>query len=205
LEEPCRQEETAWGAGCDFPGKNWATYFAYELQLPDYVCATVLQPVDSGQVIIAQTLISDLGDLDLSGPVQIMVSYPYDGGPAYFPTLSIDTNGDSIPDHFFEGWCVDTQHTISAGTWYTVNVYTCGDDLSGVVDKPENKGIVDFILNQDYVGKPSACDGDFTFGDVQRAIWTVIDDDQSTSGLYSWSQCRVDEILADAGWLILMP
>jgi hypothetical protein len=26
------QEETAWGAGFDFPGKNWATYFTYEVQ-----------------------------------------------------------------------------------------------------------------------------------------------------------------------------
>jgi len=28
------QEETAWGAGFDFPGKNWATYFTYKVQLP---------------------------------------------------------------------------------------------------------------------------------------------------------------------------
>jgi len=28
------QEETAWGAGFDFPGKNWATYFTYTVQLP---------------------------------------------------------------------------------------------------------------------------------------------------------------------------
>jgi len=28
------QEETAWGAGFDFSGKNWATYFTYKVQLP---------------------------------------------------------------------------------------------------------------------------------------------------------------------------
>ncbi|MBA7495557.1 hypothetical protein ES702_06144 [subsurface metagenome] len=27
------QEETAWGDGLDFPGKNWATYFTYHVQL----------------------------------------------------------------------------------------------------------------------------------------------------------------------------
>jgi len=32
----CIQEETAWGAGLDFPGKNWATYFIYTVQSPYY-------------------------------------------------------------------------------------------------------------------------------------------------------------------------
>jgi len=30
--QDCVQEETAWGDGEDFPGKNWATYFTYEIQ-----------------------------------------------------------------------------------------------------------------------------------------------------------------------------
>lgn len=30
--QDCIQEETAWGAGSDFPGKNWATYFTYHVQ-----------------------------------------------------------------------------------------------------------------------------------------------------------------------------
>lgn len=34
LEKPCEQSETAWGAGFDFPGKNWATYFTYTVQCP---------------------------------------------------------------------------------------------------------------------------------------------------------------------------
>ena len=32
LEKPCGQRESAWGAGFDFPGKNWAMYFAYTVQ-----------------------------------------------------------------------------------------------------------------------------------------------------------------------------
>ena len=32
LERPCEQVETAWGAGEPFPGKNWATYFGYDVQ-----------------------------------------------------------------------------------------------------------------------------------------------------------------------------
>jgi hypothetical protein len=33
---------------------------------------------------------------------------------------------------------------------------------------------------------------------VQRAVWALIEDHQSNSGLGAWSQCRVDEILANA-------
>ena len=32
LEKPCGQRESAWGAGFDFPGKNWAMYFTYTVQ-----------------------------------------------------------------------------------------------------------------------------------------------------------------------------
>ena len=32
LEKPCVQEESAWAAGEDFPGANWATYFTYTVQ-----------------------------------------------------------------------------------------------------------------------------------------------------------------------------
>lgn len=35
LEQPCVQEETAWGAGQGFEGSNWAMYFEYAIQCED--------------------------------------------------------------------------------------------------------------------------------------------------------------------------
>jgi hypothetical protein len=32
LEKPCVQQETGWGEGEDFPGKNWAMYIEYDIQ-----------------------------------------------------------------------------------------------------------------------------------------------------------------------------
>ena len=192
-------EETGWGAGPEFPWKDWATYFNYTVQ--NEVCGTVLAPIDGQQVVIAQTLYSDLGDLNISGTVWIMVKYPVPGGSAYFPKIYIDVDKDGEWDYIYEAWCVDTQNTINQNTTYEARVYNCGDDLTGVVDNPDNKPIVDYILSQDYVGKESGCDGtSYTYGDVQRAIWTVIDDGNSTAGLGSYSPCRVDEILDDAGY-----
>jgi hypothetical protein len=134
----------------------------------------------------------------LPAQVTMSVQYPYSGGPSYFPVTTV-TGGTSL-DGTYEGWCVDTDHVIYQNTDYTANVYSSYESLpDGLVEYPENLDLVNWIINQGYVGQPSACDGNYTFGDVQRAIWALIEDGQSTSGLYGWSQCRVDEILAAAG------
>jgi hypothetical protein len=199
------QEETGWGDGEDFPGKNWATYFTYTVQ--DYVCPIVFQPTNGAQAITGQTLLSEKVDMDLSGTVHIMVRYPYANAPSYF-MIYIDTDGDyatndlSTWEHAVEGWCVDIGHVIYQWRVYEVDVYECGDDLSGTaIDNPENIPYVQHILDQDWVGQTSEGGyGTYTYGDVQRAIWEVVDNSQSTSGLGAWNVNRVNEILADAGW-----
>jgi len=65
---------------------------------------------------------------------------------------------------------------------------------------PENLDLVNWILNQELVGTASICGGDYTYGDVQRAIWGLLDDGQADGGLGPWEQCRADEIEA-AAWL----
>jgi len=132
----------------------------------------------------------------LSGTVTMSVQYPYEGGPAYFPATTI--SGDPITGAYY-GWCVDTDHVISQNINYTANVYSSYETLpAGLVEFPQNLDLVNWIINQGYVGQPSACDGNYTYGDVQRAIWELIDDTPATSGLGSWDQCRVDEIRAAA-------
>ena len=42
--------------------------------------------------------------------------------------------------------------------------------------------------------------GEITYADIQRAIWGLIDDSQSTSGLSGWSAARADE-LADRAYV----
>lgn len=135
-------------------------------------------------------------EIALPNQVTMYVTYPYTGGPSYFQTF---VNGGSVLAGQYDGWCIDTDHTIGNGTVYTANVYSSYEDLpAGTVEHPENLDLVNWILNQGYVGQSSACGGTYTYGDVQRAIWTLVEDANSTSGLGAWSQCRVDEILAAA-------
>lgn len=68
-----------------------------------------------------------------------------------------------------------------------------------MVEYPENFVYVNWVINQDWVGQSSAGGyGTYTYGDVQKAIWTLIEDNPNSGGLGSWSQSRVNEILDDA-------
>jgi hypothetical protein len=128
------------------------------------------------------------------GTVDMTVAFP--GGDSYFNTT---ISGGGELDGVYNGFCVDTSRTISPGQTYTADVVSSYDPAAAtLVDKPENLDLVNYIVNQGYVGQTSPSGGSYTYGDVQRAIWGLVDDSQSTAGLGSWSQARVDEILADA-------
>lgn len=133
--------------------------------------------------------------LDLPSSVTINSSFP--GGDSYWETTV--TNGGAL-DGVYDAWCVDTDRAMSPGATYTADVYSTYEAASlGFVENSVNFDLVNWIINQDYVGQPSSgCSGSYTFGDVQRSIWTLVEDNVSSSGLGSWSQCRVNEIVAAA-------
>jgi hypothetical protein len=153
--------------------------------------------------IAAHAVVKKLGglaglELALPPSVTMSVTYPYGGGPAYFPHTYV--SGETTLDGDYYGWCVDTDNVIYQNTNYTANVYSSYEDLpEGTVEYPGNLDLVNWILNQNYVGQTSPGGyGTYTYGDVQRAIWTLVEDNLSGSGLGQWSQLRVNEILAAA-------
>jgi len=118
------------------------------------------------------------------------------GEPSYF---DLTVAGGSVLDGIYDDYCIDTDRVIYPGTWYSAQVFSSYEPLpEGLVEHPENLDLLNYILNQSYPGQPSASGGVYTYGDVQRAIWTLIDDVVLTSGLGSWSQARANEIIADA-------
>lgn len=130
----------------------------------------------------------------------VSVLYPQAGGQAYFPGVYI-SNGSSL-DGTYVGWCVETEFPISQDpAEYEAKVFSSYESFEAAqVDYPEsffNK--INWIINQKFAGKESQSGGTFTYGDVQRAIWTILDDGfppSNADGLKEWSQDRVDEILA---------
>ena len=115
---------------------------------------------------------------------------------SYFPTVTL--GGAGVLNGTYDGWCVDVDHTISQNTSYTTAVYSSYEALpAGIVEKPYNFDLVNWIMNQDFVYKNAGGTlGNYTYGDIQRAIWTLIDDNLSTSGLGTYSQARVNQIVS---------
>jgi hypothetical protein len=135
----------------------------------------------------------------LPDQVTMSIKDPYIGAPAYFPAISI--TGEPLTGTY-EGWCIDTDLPITQDVLYTANVFSSYETLpAGLVEHPENLDLINWIINQNFVGKPSSCQPllpTYTYGDVQRAIWTLIDDTLSNLSLGPYSLCHVQEIIAAA-------
>ena len=146
---------------------------------------------------VVKSNMASIINFELELPIQaiLQVQYPYNGAPSY---LQSTITGGTLLDGTYNGWCIDTDRSITQNP-YTVDVYSSYEGLpAGTVEHPENLDLINWIINQDFVGQPSLCGGNNTYGDVQRVIWTLIDDELSTSGLGQWSQCRADLIIAAA-------
>ena len=119
---------------------------------------------------------------------------------AYFRVII--SGGTSI-DGTYPGWCVDLDSYMHDNVEFLAKVYSSLETIpAGLLGIPENLDLVNYIINQDYIGQTSAgCGGVYNFGDVQRAIWKLIDEhpypDTSWLGPL-WSMCRAEEIVDDA-------
>ena len=134
----------------------------------------------------------------IPGAAVMNVDYPVAGSTSYFKTTI--TNG-GILDGTYNGWCIDVDNVIYSNRDYPVKVISSYDpDFSGLglVEKPQNMDLVNWILNQNYPGKTAPDMTTYTYGDVQRAIWELLEDNYSESGLGSWSPERVGNIIAEA-------
>ena len=138
------------------------------------------------------------GNLDLLAaalPDTVTMSVHHGDDSYWDVTISNDgaLNGTS------EGWCVDGDHGIGYDKNYTAKVYSSYETLpAGLVAKPENFGMVNWILNQGFVGKPAGGGlGNYTVGDVQQAIWESIGDNTTLTSI-SYNAARVAQIMAAA-------
>jgi hypothetical protein len=130
--------------------------------------------------------------------VTIKVTHP--GVDSYF---DVEISGGNLLDDTYDSFCIDTDLNINPGREYTAVVYSSYDDhvddTTNVVEYHGNLTKVNWIINQYWVGQDCDCaDRLFTSGDVQRAIWELIDDTESAAGLGTWSQCCADVIRDDA-------
>jgi len=145
----------------------------------------------------------DLQELEKSLPETVSFSIIHPGTsvrPYSYLDVAIT---DSELVGTYSGYCVNTSRYISQDTTYKARVYSSyGSVPDGLVDKPWNLDLVNYLINQEYVGQEYVggvleCSGDYTYGDVQLAIWTLLDDTPITATIGDYAECRVQEILRD--------
>lgn len=133
---------------------------------------------------------------------EVCFDYPGPDGESY---LTVTINDIGILNGIHGGWCADRDADIW-GACFTADVYPSYlPDLEISLDHPENLDIVNWLLNQDFIGQPSGVTGedntpeDYTAGDVQWAIWLLLNDNVDDRGdlepLGGYSEQRVIEIL----------
>jgi Ca2+-binding RTX toxin-like protein len=98
------------------------------------------------------------------------------GSDSYFDVNII--NGGFLTGSDYDAWCVDADTLISMNQVYTGLVYSSYDTIpSGLVERPENLDLVNWILNQDFVSKG------YSKNDVKLAIWDLVESDRPTSDI----------------------
>ena len=119
--------------------------------------------------------------------------------PEAFFEVTIEDQGDIAGTWL--GWCTDWGRLIQEGVAYQTKFYSSYSSSlpEALIDRPENLDEMNWLINQHLVGVESDSGlGAYTKGDVQLAIWTLLDDNFDDSTVGEYSQARVDEIVSIA-------
>lgn len=177
--------------------KPAVTGYLYDIQVDNAGELYILAHAEVRPVLQWKTSLTDFS-LSIPDTAVMKVDYPVVGSSSYLKATI--TNG-GILDGIYNCWCIDVDNVIYGNKEYLVRVISSYDqDFSNMnlVENPLNIDRVNWIINQDFPGKTAPDNTVYTYGDVQRAIWELLDDNYSESGLGPWSQQRVSYILAMA-------
>lgn len=204
-------------AVADFPlskGNPVPGSMEFQQVFPDGVTTysfTLERPACANPLVAVHTDAKQLGDwaglnqVVLSGVTTAQFKVVTDAGsdPAasYFDTTFLT---GPFAGQTFDGYCVDIGNTIGTGTIYTGTLVTL-DELvnSGNIDKPEYLPAVMWLLNNYKPGTMLDITDDgiangkvLTSGTIQRAIWYLVDLEQSTSGLGTFDDAQAQYLAA---------
>ena len=95
--------------------------------------------------------------------------------PSYFDIEIAEGNSLSGA---YEAWCADQDASLDNGQCFTADVYSSYETLpDGQFENPQNFGAVNWLMNQGFIGMDAGNGlGAYTFGDIQIAIWYLVDD-----------------------------
>ncbi|MFX1417217.1 MAG: hypothetical protein ACFFC0_10420 [Promethearchaeota archaeon] len=161
------QVETAWGAGQDFEGNNWATYLTYFTQCTELLKVWILP----------------------EAPVTASVSPGSVIFNSFFAvTLEGVGEGFDIYDGVWPGWCVDKEVNFLSPWEY--EIFSSYDpELPPWADDGEQWDYINYILNNKHP--------DASMWEIQWAIWYFSDDGIVIPEAYTHAFEMVDDALAN--------
>jgi hypothetical protein len=158
-------------------------------------------PVSEGNYIAAHGVVrygsASVESLGVALPGSVSFCTTSQGEPDMESYFNIEI-GASFLEGGQEAWCVDADSFIRNLECYDAAVLSSYGDLTGTsFEKPENFDLVNWVLNQGFVGRPGGGGIPYTFGDVQIAIWELVEDVgcPQCGGLGDASEDRAMEIV----------
>ncbi|KAB7530515.1 hypothetical protein F8C76_03135 [Flagellimonas olearia] len=97
----------------------------------------------------------------------------------------------------YPGWCIDEDQGLSS--CFDAQVISSYSDLTGLpFEVVDNFDSLNWLLNQKIIGEPSSDGTLFTYGDLQAAIWVLVEGESCTScsGLGTYEQSRISELVS---------
>ena len=192
----------------DFPTNNGNPapgQFEYK---NDHDCVTEYTytvPKSEGIYIAAHAVVNCISDpfeaLESSLPDVVNACTTEKGVSAVDSYFNLTISDTSLAGDY-DAWCVDFESSLQVEC-FEAEVYLNYDELpDGKFVHKDKFDLVNWILNEDYVGKTSNQGDPFTFSDVQIAIWEIIEErnctDSTCSYVGEFNVDRIDEIIAEA-------
>lgn len=179
---------------------NDTNFIEYQVLLND------IDKNDDNEIFIAAHCIvkSESNDSIYIFPSSVNMNYYGPENFGYPSSFNIKINSPQNVVGFFDGWCLGynvefNENNYDAKTFYS---YTDGI-LNTQLNHYKNLDLINWVINQHFVGKFSLCNEVFNVRDVQIAIWYLLnqfnDSDWENERLSYWdgyaSECRVKEIV----------
>lgn len=193
------------GSGNPIPGQfeyseshSCLSSYTYSVNLGDFEEGDEVYIAAHGVVNCVSDITNEAFEMALPDQVDVCVTAK-GVSPSYF---NIDIAGENSLSGAYEAWCLDQDASLNNSECFIGDVYSSYETLPpGKFEQPENFGALNWLMNQGFIGSEATPElGNYTFGDIQIAIWNLVDDsvcfECSFTGPYN--NDRIDMLVAMA-------
>lgn len=151
---------------------------------------TYVVPTSEGAYIAAHAVVncttSSFDKFADSLPESLSACTTEKGIDAVDSYFNLTVNDSSLMGDY-DAWCVDFDSSLKTQC-FVADIYSSYETLpDGIFENPDNFDLVNWIVNQDFVGEMSPGQGGaYTFSDVQIAIWKIIENRNCTDSFCAY-------------------